>query len=87
VKPTEVVEVRPLGGGGVGVAGQPATSRPAEVVGDDEVILDAPSVIPSDPFDDLDKAINLDIQARLLANVAHPRRMERLADVHGSARQ
>jgi hypothetical protein len=83
----EVVEVRPLGGFGVGVAGQPTTSRPTEVVGDDEVILDAPSVIPSDPFDDLDEAIDLDIQSRLLANFAHHRRMERLADVHGPARQ
>ena len=83
----QVVGVDPLHFFGVRAARRRAASRAAEVVDDDEVILDAAVRVPADAIEHFDDGSDVHVEAGLLAHFADQSRLERLAQLDGAARQ
>src|SRR5215510_9501590 len=62
-------------------------SHTAQIVDDDEVILDTIGRVPADPIEHFDDGSDTHVKAGLLANLADQSGLERLAHFHRAARQ
>src|SRR6185295_18936127 len=61
---------------------QLSADRPAQIIDQHEVILDASLVVARDAIEHLDDRTDLDVEPRLLAQLSHETLFQRLADLY-----